>query len=230
MRHLVPSRLERWALLAPSGLLFAGVFLAPGTAQAQVVVYAPPPPPPPPPAYGYGPAYGYRRPVVYEERRSAFDLGFDVEGTAPLNLPTLPDGNRIQGGSGFKVRFGDQIRIDPQFRVTIEGGYAYDHMFASDAEGDAFGWDTNRVFGGIRLGFGRFVSPSVYGHLGIGWRNTGDPSAPPTSGFAADVGGALDFRLGRHFQIGAHLEYATMNTQPYAPEWLGIGGHADFVF
>jgi hypothetical protein len=224
------SGAPRFARFGAAALALFAVLAAPEVARAQVVYVEPPPPPPPPPPGYYG-GYGYhRRAPYYEESRHAFDLGFDFEGTIPLNIPTLPDGNQIQGGSGFKVRFGDQIRLDPQFRITIEGGWAYDHMFAADNQGNAYSWDTDRIFGGARFGFGRFVSPSVYGHLGVGWRNTGDPSVAQTSGFAADFGGAIDFRLGHHFQLGAHLEYATLNTPPYAPQWLAIGAHLDFVF
>src|ERR1700743_2752544 len=59
-------------------------------------------------------AHAGRHFVVYDEPpepRSAFNLGFDLEGVAPLVKPNFPSGNNLSGGGGFKVRFGDQIRL-----------------------------------------------------------------------------------------------------------------------
>jgi hypothetical protein len=204
--------------------------------RADVVVYtqAPPPPPPPPPYYDQPPPprYYYRRRYYYEEREppTMLELGFDLEGAVPVNLPRFLDGNDVQGGGGIKVRVGEQIRLQGGLRFTPEGGYGYDHLFASDDAGNAYSWDMHRFFGGARLAFGRFLVPVIYAHLGYGWRRTGDPTVPEAGGLAFDVGGALDLRVVPHFGIGLHFEYATIDAEPYAPAWTAFGLHVDLLF
>jgi hypothetical protein len=180
------------------------------------------------------PARADRYYVVYDdpyEPRNAFNLGFDLEGVAPLLTPRFPSGNNLSGGGGFKVRFGDQIRFH-RVRVTPEGGYAFDHLFATDDTGTAYDWDMHRLFGGVRVEFGRIVTPGFYVHLGYGWRDTGDPSIPPSSngGLAFDAAFLLDVHITPHFALGGHIEYVTIDAQPYVPEWLAFGLHADVTF
>lgn len=163
-----------------------------------------------------------------EQGRSGFALGLDLEGAAPINVPQV-NGNSIDGGGGFKVRLGEQIRV-PGMRFTPELGYGYDHLFASDASGAAYAWDLHRVFAGGRIGFGHFLVPVIYGHLGYGWRDTGDPNIASAGGLAYDVGGALDLHVVPHFGFGAHLELAGIQSQPDTPQWLAFGLHADLVF
>jgi hypothetical protein len=71
--------------------------------------------------------------------------------------------------------------------------------------------------------------PVIYAHLGYGWRFTGDPTVPQTGGLAFDVGCALDLRLAPRFTIGAHMEYVSIDAQPYVPEWLAFGAHLDIA-
>jgi hypothetical protein len=70
----------------------------------------------------------------------------------------------------------------------------------------------------------------IYGHLGYGWRATGDPSVPSAGGFAYDLGGALDLHVIPHLGIGAHVELDGIESQPDTPQWLAFGLHADIVF
>jgi hypothetical protein len=222
--------------LAASAL---GLMLDATPARADVIVYtqAPPPPPPPPPDY-YGqppppPRYYYRRRAYYEEREPPYqlELGFDLEGAVPVNLPRFLDGNDVEGGGGFKVRLGEQVHLQGGLGFTIEGGYAFDHLFASDDAGDvAYSWDMHRFFGGVRLAFGHVLVPVIYAHVGYGWRDTGDPTVPEAGGLAFDVGGALDLRIIPHLGLGAHVEYATIDAEPYAPQWVAFGLHADLYF
>ena len=168
--------------------------------------------------------------VEYEERpEGRFDFGFDGEGAAMIASPRSAIGNTLTGGTGFKLRAGDQIHF-PGLRFTPEVGYGYQHLFATDDVGDAHSWETHRLFGGARVSFGRVVTPGFYGHVGYGWRNTGDPTVPQAGGLALDAGFALDFHLIRHFGFGAHAEYVTIDTQPYTPQWLALGLHGDVVF
>jgi hypothetical protein len=217
-------------------LAFAGVLLAPRTAQAQARVYVyGPRPAPPPPAYGYGYGYGPRpyQPYVYQEPLYMTQLGFDLEGVAPLNAPSVNGGPaEIGGGAGFKVRLGEQIRFPGTgVRLTPEIAYAYDHLWAADGLGNSYDWSMNRLIAGARLGFGRIIVPSVYAHIGYGWRQTDAAYVTgQDGGLAFDVGGAIDFRVVPHFGFGAHLEYAQVTTDVDTPQWLAIGGHIDFLF
>ncbi len=165
----------------------------------------------------------------YDERESAhFALGFDLEGAAPINVPTI-NGNSVTGGGGFKVRAGEQLHF-PGIRFTPEIGYGYDHLFANDDQGNSYAWDLHRAFGGARLAFGHFLVPVIYGHVGYGWRATGDPDVPSAGGITYDLGAALDLHIVPHVGIGAHVEFGEIDSQPYTPEWLAFGLHADIVF
>jgi hypothetical protein len=207
-----------------SALAVAGVLSMSKTAHAQRYYYYSSAPPPP--------RYGYYAPAPREyEPMYQTQLGFDLEGAVPVGI-NLPGGyNNPSGGFGFKVRLGEQIHF-PGVRFTPEVGYAFDHLWDEDAEGNQYGWDMNRFFGGARLAFGHFIEPLVYAHVGYGWRQ--DPNLPgyitsSDGGFSYDVGGGVDFHLGPHFTLGGHVEYASINI-PYQPQWVAIGGHANFLF
>lgn len=173
--------------------------------------------------------------VVYDERsepqevRSGPNVGLDLEGAAPIAPPRFISGNNLSGGGGFKIRVGDQIRF-PYLRVTPEGGYTFDHLFATDDFGNAYSWDMHRLFGGIRVGFGHLFVPGVYSHIGYGWRNTGDPTVRQAGGLAFDAGGFFDVHVIPHVGLGAHAEYAMIDAQPYTPHWVAFGLHTDIVF
>lgn len=169
--------------------------------------------------------------VVYGDNDAwaKFNVGLDGEGVVPLSAPVPLSGNTLSGGGGFKIRLGEQFRF-AGVRFIPEVGYGYDHLFATDDIGDAFAWDLHRVFGGARLAFGRFIVPGFYAHVGYGWRETGDPYVGNDSGVAFDAGLLLDIHVIPRFGFGAHAEYATIDAQPYAPHWLGVGVHADVVF
>src|ERR1700730_3545878 len=164
-----------------------------------------------------------------EDRRSGLNLGFDVEGAIPTTTPRLRSGNNLSGGGGFKVRVGDQIRF-PRLRVTPEGGYAFDHLFATDDVGTAYAWDLHRLFGGVRVGFGRVVVPGFYVNLGYGWRKPWDPTVPHAGGLAFNGGFSLDLHVVPHLGLGGHAEYVTIDARPFAPQWIALGLHADLVF
>lgn len=157
-------------------------------------------------------------------------LGFDLEGAIPVNAPTSPQNNEVKGGGGFKVRLGEQFRFTG-IRFTPEVLYGYDHLWANDDTGAAYGWDMNRVFAGARLSFGRILVPVVYAHLGYGWRQTGDASITGSNGgLGFDVGGALDLHVVPHLGVGVHVDYTNVETQVETPQWVALGLHADLVF
>ncbi len=124
---------------------------------------------------------------------------------------------------------GSELRA-PLLRFIPEVAYGYQHLFASDSAGDSFAWNTHRLLAGARLGLGELVVPVVYGHAGYGWRLTGDPTVPDASGLALDVGLGLDLHLIPHLGVGAHVEYATIEADPYRPQWLALGLHGDLAF
>ncbi len=163
-----------------------------------------------------------------EHAHSHLALGFDLEGAVPVNIPQV-NGNSVQGGGGFKVRVGEQIHL-PFLRITPEVGYGYEHLWANDSDGTAYGWDMHRVLGGVRIGLGEILVPGVYGHLGYGWRDTGAADVGQANGLAYDLGVALDLHIIPHLGIGAHAEYAGIQAQPDTPQWLAFGLHADLVF
>lgn len=171
----------------------------------------------------------YRDPPEYDVGRSSLDLAFDGEGAVPLMHRRFQSGNDLTGGGGFKFRVGDQIHF-PRLRITPEVGYGFDHLFATDNQTFSYAWDMHRVFGGVRIGFGRVVVPTFYAHVGYGWRDTSDPTVAAASGVAFDTGFALDFHVIRHFGFGGHVEYAAIDAEPYTPQWLALGLHADVAF
>jgi len=218
-----------------TALAFAGILLAPRTAHAQrVYVYSSRPAPPPPVYYGGGGYYGRpAQPYYYQEPLYQTQLGFDLEGVAPLNAPSYNGGPAaIGGGAGFKVRLGEEIRFPGTgVRLTPEVGYAYDHLWAADNLGNSYDWSMNRLIAGARLGFGRILVPSVYAHLGYGWRQTDAVYVTgQDGGLAFDVGGAIDLHVVPHVTFGVHLEYVQVSTNVDTPEWLAVGGHVNFLF
>ena len=183
----------------------------------------------PAPAYGYGP-----RPYYYQEAPQAFQLGFDLEGVVPLNPPSVNGGPAAIGGgaAASKSASGEQFasRASASRRRSAT---AYDHLWAADNFDNSYGWSMNRVFAGARLGFGRrSCRPSTPISATAGARRDADCiSTGQNGGLAFDVGGALDFRVAPHFGFGAHLEYSRRSRlSTDTPQWIALGGHANFLF
>jgi hypothetical protein len=166
---------------------------------------------------------------VDQGRGALLNLAADVDGAAVIETPHTLAGNSLGGGTGFKARVGAQFHV-PMFRFTPELGYGYTHFFATNGVGPVDDWNTNRLFGGVRLGLGELIVPSIYGHAGYGWRHTADPSVPDASGATFDAGIALDLHLLPFFGFGAHAEYVYVDSRPYVPQWLGLGLQANLAF
>jgi hypothetical protein len=80
------------------------------------------------------------------------------------------------------------------------------------------------AFGGLRLGFGRFVQPNFFVHLGVGF--VGESRLGP----AADIGGALDFSITRLFSLGVQAAYntVTITESGDAAKWVSFGLNLGF--
>jgi len=166
-------------------------------------------------------AYGYGK----------FDLGIDGDATALL-APSPTQNNLSTLGSGFKIRFGDHFRWRTGLNLMPEVGYAFDHVFSAESGTPE---NMNRMFAGLRIGFGNKVVPTLYGHIGYGFRSVstengnGASVIPSSNGLALDTGIAVEFRIAQHLSIGPHAEFVYIDV-PNAPQWLAFGGHLDFIF
>jgi hypothetical protein len=165
-----------------------------------------------------------------------FDLGVDGDLTALMH-PNASQNNLSTLGTGFKLRFGDRIGLRYGWVITPEVGFAYDRLFpatGSNSVVDVSGaQNMERVFGGVRVGFGRYVIPTFYTHIGYGFQEVttinGIGTVPNSNGATFDAGVAVEFRLARHLSLGPHVEYVYMDV-PGTPQWLAFGGHLDFLF
>ena len=159
------------------------------------------------------------------------NLGLDLEGAGDV---TPPQSTADSGGGGFKLRIGAEIRR-PWLRIIPEGGFGFTHLFVNDPVGNSVGWNMERLFGGVRIGFGEVVVPILYAHVGYGWRASGSDANGLTpyasgGGLTADGGVGLDFHLIRHFGFGIHAEYVTVQAAPAVPDWIAVGAHLDLRF
>jgi hypothetical protein len=154
----------------------------------------------------------------------SLNLAADVEGAAVVESPHTPSGNSLGAGTGFKGRVGEQFHV-PLVRFTPEVGYGYSRFFAASTSGTTYDWDAHRIIGGVRVGLGEIIVPTIYGHAGYGWRATGDPSVPNAGGATFDAGLALDLHLLPIIGFGAHAEYTYLDARPYVPQWLAFGLH-----
>jgi hypothetical protein len=172
----------------------------------------------------------------------SFDLGIDGDATALL-APSPTQKNVSDWGGGFKVRFGDHFKLRNGLFLTPEVAYAFDHVFASNNAstnngGVGYAENMNRILAGLRVGYGHTVIPTVYGHVGYGFRSVSNSGTvadnagivPGSNGFTADLGIAVEFRIARHLFIGPHAEWVWIDTANNQPQWLAVGGHVDFVF
>jgi outer membrane protein with beta-barrel domain len=180
-----------------------------------------------------------------EARAGEFTLGVDADGTALLSPTSTNVITPSTLGGGFKLRFGDRFVLRGGVRLTPEIGYSFDHLFAGGAGEAVPGnanvvtdgiWNMNRVFAGARVGFGRWVVPTVYAHVGYAFRTVSDETVtilPNNTGPTFDAGVALDFHIARHLSLGPHVEYTLVDMQATGqsiPQWMTFGGHVDFIF
>ena len=166
-----------------------------------------------------------------------FDLGIDGDLNALLS-PSPNQNNLATMGSGFKIRFGDHFRMRTGLNLGPEVGYAFDHVFPGTQANLVNGTpeNMNRIFAGLRVGFGKYVVPTLYGHIGYGFRtlsgnnNVNAGIIPSSNGLALDTGVAVEFRVANHLSLGPHAEFVYINTPTAPPQWLTFGAHLDFIF
>ena len=171
---------------------------------------------------------------VIERRPSSFSalaLGFDFEGRCRLNAPQLsPTGTTWPVETGIKFRIGDQLRLAPGFRFTPEVGVRLRPPLRERQP-------RQRVLAGhephVRRGATRVRLLPRPEHLRphrirMAHDRGSLPFKHPME-LRSTSGGALDLRLFRSFQFGFHVEWATIEAQPYAPEWVAMGLHIDLA-
>ena len=168
----------------------------------------------------------------------SFDLGIDGDATALL-APSPTQHNLSDWGGGFKVRFGDHFKLRNGIFLTPELGYAFDHVFAATNNGVTGQEENmNRIFAGLRFGVGHTVIPTIYAHVGYGFRSVSNSQTDlggagiiaGSNGLTVDTGVAVEFRIARHLFLGPHAEWVYIDTANNQPQWLAFGGHIDFVF
>jgi hypothetical protein len=170
--------------------------------------------------------------IAPRDAHAGFDFGLDGDANALL-APSASQNNLSTLGGGLKLRFGDRLRLRGGIVLTPEVGYAFDHVFPADTGTPE---NMNRIFAGLRLGFGRNVIPTVYAHMGYGFRSVSQNNTVGTNagiagdnGLALDTGVEVEFRIARHLSIGPHAEFVYIDV-PNSPQWLTFGGHLDFLF
>jgi hypothetical protein len=162
-----------------------------------------------------------------------------VAGDVDVGLPIgqrFPQ-NYLATGAGFDLRLGWRFRIpyQPLF-ITPELAAGFTDLDASVV----------RIRPGLRVSFGNFVIPFVYGHVGWGWASfdplgTSDPGINPSDvhagGLSLDAGGGVDFAVLRQLLVGAHLGYnvidvgqASIVTPDWRAKWISVGLGATVVF
>jgi hypothetical protein len=163
-----------------------------------------------------------------------FDLGIDGDANALL-APSPNKNNLSTLGGGIKLRFGDRFHLRGGVILTPEVGYAFDHVFPGNDPNGA-PENMNRFFAGLRLGVGNRVVPTIYAHIGYGFRSISENGSVGNNagiagdnGLAVDTGIAVEFRLARHLSFGPHAEFVYIDV-PNAPQWLAFGAHLDFLF
>jgi hypothetical protein len=162
-----------------------------------------------------------------------------IAGDVDVGLPVgqHPPQNYLATGAGFDLRLGYRFRIPYQPLFVIP------ELAAGFTDLDA---SVVRVRPGLRVSFGRFVIPFVYGHLGWGWASfdplgVGDTKSTTPSvsagGLSLDAGGGVDLAVLRRVMVGAHLGYNVMDvgqaaaaTPAWQAKWINVGLGATVLF
>jgi hypothetical protein len=183
------------------------------------------------------------------EAKAMFEIGVDPQ-LALLGSYGLGFGGGIGGRLGWRFGAGPRRGYRGPF-LTVEGGGEY--ISFGQVEFNAPTITNENLYAGIRAGFSsRFVEPQVYGHLGVGWVNeiipnycgnaTGFCSTPfgfaninprlmyTATALSLEGGGALNFKLVRHFRLGLHIGPEVTFATPVSLSYLKLGAQAEGLF
>jgi hypothetical protein len=165
------------------------------------------------------------------EARADVMLGADVA----LGVPVDQAPQRfLSTGGGFDLRGGYRFRV-PYLGVAITPEIAAGYT--------DLGTHLVRVRPGLRVGFGRILTPYAYGHVGwaftsfdpLGEKDTaGTATWRSTHGLCFDAGAGLDVAILKRLSVGAHLGYNVVNvdagTTAFHAKWMSFGLNAGVYF
>lgn len=145
------------------------------------------------------------------------ELGADLGGAYSL------DGDNSAGGGSFGLRLGNRVKL-PLLMLAAELRAGLD-TYGGDRSTDVY-----TGMGGLRLGVGEVLRPSLFVHAGVGHvvreATLLLPEAKKT-GFALDAGAALDLTLLPLIDLGVHAAYGVIDAAGY--DWIRAGVHATLV-
>ncbi len=138
-----------------------------------------------------------------------------------FDFTTAVDAPRTDSGGGGQLRFGRKfdlllVSLTPE----LGGGY---HGFGGD--------DNSKLYSGFvggRLGVGKILEPSIFGHVGIARLDAVQSRTAPI----LDAGIALDLTLLPLIDLGVHGAYNVMMPKDdgSALKFVTLGVHAALVF
>ncbi len=139
-----------------------------------------------------------------------------------LNWLHAGDARDTDSGGGFGLRGGEEwevliLTLSPELSAQYS-------RFGGEREPSAY-----QLMGGTRLGIGFIIEPSVFAHAGIGYLD--QELYGSGTGFAYDVGAALDLTLIPFMDIGVHAQLSGVNTPAddvRGLAWLVTGVHVEF--
>jgi len=138
-----------------------------------------------------------------------------------FDFTTAVDEATTDSGGGGALRLGRKLDL---FVVSLTpevgGGY---HGFGGSSDAQLYSG-----FLGGRLGFGKIIEPSVFGHVGIGRLEGVAPRTAPV----LDAGVALDLTILPLIDLGVHGAYNVMMPKDdgSALKFVILGAHAALVF
>lgn len=138
-----------------------------------------------------------------------------------FDFTTAVDDDSTNSGGGGALRLGQEFDLFlVSFTPELGGGY---HGFGGNSDAKLYSG-----FLGGRLGIGKIIEPSVFGHVGLGRLEGVAPRTAPI----LDAGVALDFTLLPLIDLGVHGSYNVMMPKDdgSALKFVILGAHAALVF
>jgi hypothetical protein len=138
-----------------------------------------------------------------------------------FDFTTAVNDDSTNSGGGGALRLGRKLDLlVVSLTPEIGGGY---HGFGGSSDAKLYSG-----FLGGRLGFGKIIEPSVFGHVGIGRLDGVAPRTAPV----LDAGVALDLTILPLIDLGVHGAYNVMMPKDdgTALKFVILGAHAALVF